>query len=66
MAKALNEADIFTEAFLEMDSDEATPVVTCSVSTMQVDTGILIESGGDDRYRGSTNLNRESVLGLET
>ena len=45
---------------------EATQVVTCSVSTMQVETGILIESGRDDRYRRSANLNRESVLGLDT
>ena len=42
MGEALNEGDLLTEAYLETDSDEATQVGTCSVSTMQVDTGILI------------------------
>jgi len=42
MGETLNEGDLLTEAYLETDSDEATQVGTCSVSTMQVDTGILI------------------------
>jgi hypothetical protein len=42
MGEALNEADLLTEAGLETDSDEATQVGTGSVSTMQVETGILI------------------------
>jgi hypothetical protein len=47
MGEALNEGDILTPACLEMNSEEAMQVVICSVSTMQVETGILIGNGGE-------------------
>ena len=42
MGETLNEGDLLTEACLETDSDEATKVGAGSVSTMQVETRILI------------------------